>query len=182
VNNSKLIKKKMFIVFNFRKLFLLSASSLIIFLNAFAYTSQICDFDPARDTQPIIDIFNKNHHMLSPDDDSSLYQSILESCYKNPRCTIKVLLENEKLAGYIRYQKIGRHGSIEELAVEDNFRNKEYGALLLSTAIEEFNDMPYIQLACYKNNAPALHLYQKMGFKKEKTVEDDDITLLRRKN
>jgi ribosomal protein S18 acetylase RimI-like enzyme len=126
-------------------------------------------FSPARDTQPIIDIFNKNHELLSSYSCPSAYKRDLMKCHDNSKCTIKVLQENEKLAGYIMYKKNYRdQGSISQLAVSDDFRNKGYGKVLMSTAMEELDNMNMnsIDLCCYENNAPALQLYNKMGFKK----------------
>ncbi len=80
---------------------------------------------------------------------------------------------------YRKNHFIKNKGSIRQLAVNEDFRNKGYGKFLASTAIKELNDMgaQHITLFCYKDNVPAQNLYNKMGFKK--IEEHVDLTCLK---
>jgi ribosomal protein S18 acetylase RimI-like enzyme len=146
----------------------------------------ISNFNPERDMQPVMGIFNKNHQTLSSDPSPSAYQAELLKCHDHPGCDIKILQENEKLAGYVKYKKNSLdEGYISQVAVSDDFRNKGYGKFLVSTALKELHNMDAnsTTLLCYKDNIPALNLYEKMGFKKEFEAKDGingrDLILLK---
>lgn len=155
-------------MFNFKKLFLLIAATLSISFNGFAITepthkesvkAHISNFDLARDSELVIEITNKNFPWVG---------GRSEPYFKDPSCHIKVLHENEKLAGFIIYSNTRpMRGRINKLAVADNFRNKGYGQRLISTALEDFHNMgvEHVTLGCYHDNTSALNLYKKIGFK-----------------
>jgi len=169
-----------------KKLLLITLFSLSFAFNGLAITSvktNICDFNPERDTQPIINIFNDNRDFLVEEEDASQYECFLKKCHEHPFCTIKILRENEELAGYIFYHKHEHQGLILGLAVAHEFRRKGYGKLLTSTALEELynKDIDHIALICHSDSTPALNLYEKMGFKQ---IDEDvfgNITLKHKK-
>lgn len=178
-----------------KKLILITIFGLYIPFNGLAMESvkkesvktHVCDFNPERDTQAIIDIANKEHHqLLSGNYSPSTYQSNLLQCHNNPACNLKILQENEKLAGYVMYTKNGwDKGYIRQVAVSNDFCNKGYGKLLISTALKDLHniDANSTTLLCYKDNTPALNLYEKMGFKKEfegeNSINARDMVLLK---
>lgn len=135
------------------------------------------DFNPEQDTQKIMEIFDQERQWLNRYSSSS-YKDDLLNCQK-PACNIKVLQENEKLAGYVMYKKnCLKQGDITQLAVSNNYRNKGYGKLLVTTAIEDLKsiDARSIHMACYADNASGLNLYKKIGF--VKTYNNCDFVFL----
>jgi ribosomal protein S18 acetylase RimI-like enzyme len=173
-----------------KKLLFTATFGLYISFNGLAMESNkphMSNFNPERDTQAIINIANKEHYHLWDENYSpSAYQDHLLKCHDNPACNVKILQENEKLAGYVMYKRFGlNEGYIEQVAVSDNFRNKGYGKLLTSTALQELHNMDadYTTLFCYKDSAPALNLYEKIGFTKEwegkNSINDRDMVLLK---
>ena len=132
------------------------------------------DFNSEQDTQQILEIFSKDREWLSSNYSPPSYHNYLLGCQK-PSCNIKVLRENEEVAGYIMYKKNWfKQGSITQLAVSDKFRNKGYGKLLVSTAMEELNGMNLYStnIICHPDNTAALDFYKKMGFVKRYTTSD----------
>jgi ribosomal protein S18 acetylase RimI-like enzyme len=60
-------------------------------------------------------------------------------------------------------------GEISNFITDEQFRNQGYGELLLSYAIQYYDVK---KLIVYETNLPALHLYEKLGFKPTgKTIE-----------
>ena len=160
-------------MFNFKKLLFVALCAFNTPFTGLAKTHQahhqsvnvqICDFDSQRDMQSIINIFNENSRWLSSDDSSSAYHHYLEACQQDPLRIIKVLRENNELVGYIIY---ATNGHIEQFAIAEKYRNKGYGKLLISAAIENLHAMNVcpIALNCFKDNTVALNFYKKMGFK-----------------
>lgn len=155
----------------FKKLLLPTIFSLVC-IPSIAFTSEkpsVRTFNPEQDTEKIMEIFDQERHWLSRYTTSSYYEQSLLDC-KQPSCNIKVLQENEELAGYVMYKKnFLKQGDITQLAVSKNFRKKGYASLLLTTAIKDLKDTDAnsIHMACYQDNTTALNLYKKLGFAKK---------------
>ncbi|HEX4068919.1 MAG TPA: GNAT family N-acetyltransferase [Candidatus Babeliales bacterium] len=161
-----------------KKLILIATFGLHISFNGLAMESnksQISDFNPERDTQSVVDLFKKEERWLGrvPEE----YILDLHHKTKSRRingiliaanCHIKVLHENNDLAGCIVYKSTeSKH--IDYLAIENNFRNKGYGKALLKHAIDDLSHKgPHstIEVITTPHNIRALNLYEKCGFKK----------------
>lgn len=141
-------------------------------------------FDPTHDTQPIINIFNKNWDFLvgyHVDMNDFSPQHWLDYHHNNPHIYgINVLRINNEFVGFIAYHiknlKNSPYGWIDAVAIENNFRNKGYGKILVKNVIEQLYTMGTrsIGLVTQINNIPAQHLYEAIGFKKT-MCEDDQI-------
>jgi len=133
----------------------------------------IYDFNPARDTQPIMDIFNKNWYWLLASEESSPAFMIKNRTHDtNPMhfgsLHIKVLRENNKLVGFTAYYMNNpQEGRILFLAVDHEFRGKGYGKILAQRAMNELFKMGAIHLALWTrvSNLPAQRIYKELGFK-----------------
>lgn len=159
-----------------KKLLLIILFGLMIPVAELAATQQkhnasiqtcICDFDPERDTQSIINIFNKNWSTLIACDDFSPSEWLL-SYTNNSYSKIYILRENDTVAGFIAYyMKTPKKGFIDALAIEQNFRNKGYGEMLVKYVIKtlEAEGINSIKLGTDINNIPAQNLYKKVGFR-----------------
>jgi len=147
---------------------------------AFAPRGPIYDFDPARDTQEILAIFEHNWHwLISSDDYSPEFMLKHRAPSKDPLYVgslhIKVLREQNKLAGFTAYyMKKKGLGQLLFLAVGQEFRGKGYGEQLVQYVLKDFADMgaSCVRLVTRTTNFPAHRLYNRIGFHEIKPHED----------
>ncbi len=73
---------------------------------------------------------------------------------------------NEKIIGLITYSIIYERAEINYIYVEEEYRKKHIGTLLLKAAIEDIKNVnsEIITLEVNENNIPAIKLYEKEGF------------------
>jgi ribosomal-protein-alanine N-acetyltransferase len=91
-------------------------------------------------------------------------QMVKESFANNPYATYLVYLEDNKVIGYIYYSAIYERVEINQFEVLKTKRNTGIGTKLLEKLLQ---DVPKdITLEVRVNNAPAIHLYEKLGFEK----------------
>jgi ribosomal protein S18 acetylase RimI-like enzyme len=148
--------------------------SPLLYINGHNLTTKICDFNPHHDTQPILDLFEKNWDRLTQDTDKTLPAFMLKhrTHDTNPKnfgsLDIKVLHENNQVAGFVAYYiEKPQKGQLLLLAVGDNFRGKGYGKTLMQCAMKELLSMGanHITLWTDTDNAPAQKIYKDLGFK-----------------
>lgn len=178
-----------------KKLLFITLFGLNISFNGFAESvkSHISNINPEHDAQPMIDLCYKEWHWLfiNPKADSFSSNDRAQFCRdyvayvsnKHQPTYLKVLHENDKLAGFITYKmNAPKKGNIELLAIDENFRGKGYGKILLEHSMKELinKGANSIDICARGTNLPALNLYQKIGFKKildRKDVPDCAICL-----
>lgn len=161
-----------------RKIIFLISIALAATGGAYVYYAniqqeQISDFNPARDTQPIMDIFHKNWYWLLASDESSPAFMLKHRTYdSNPMhfgsLHIKVLHENNTLAGFTAYyMETPQEGRLLFLAVSHDFRGKGYGKILTQHAMKELFAIgaKHIALWTRVSNLPAQRIYKELGFK-----------------
>lgn len=140
----------------------------------------IYDFDPARDTQDILQVFERDWYWLvSSDDYSPEFMLKYRAPGRNPlyigRLRIKVLRENDAFVGFTAYyMKTSDLGFLLFLAVDPEFRGKGYGDTLTRYALNDLIRMgtKRIRLVTRTDNIPAQKLYSRMGFRE--TSRDDE--------
>lgn len=134
----------------------------------------IYNFDPIRDTQAVINIFEKNKYWLLANPQSSPAFMIKHRTYDpNPlhfgSLHIKVLYEKDKLAGFTAYHlgDSSQEGRILFVAVDNDFRGKGYGKILTEYAMKELFAMGVTHIALWTRvgNLAAQHIYKNLGFK-----------------
>lgn len=74
-----------------------------------------------------------------------------------------VAVENDKAVGYIGLQIFSKEGYITNVAVLPENRGNGVAISLLEKAMK--NDINFISLEVRQSNAPAIKLYEKVGFK-----------------
>ena len=111
----------------------------------------------------MITTINKNN-MNFPDDDFLTKEEVSTELENNPYGNYLILIEEDKIIGYIYYSDIYERAEINQFEVKPTHRNCGKGNELLKNLIEKLQKN--ITLEVKQTNAPAIHLYEKNGFKK----------------
>jgi ribosomal-protein-alanine N-acetyltransferase len=90
------------------------------------------------------------------------YEYINNEYNNNPYFKLLVI-EEKKVIGYLYYSEIYERIEINQIEVEESYRNKGYGTKLLDYLIN--NSDKSITLEVRKDNYPAIALYKKFNFK-----------------
>jgi ribosomal protein S18 acetylase RimI-like enzyme len=134
----------------------------------------IYDFNPTRDTQAMLKIFDKNSYWLLANPQSSPAFMLKHRTYDtNPlhfgSLHVKVLYEKDKLAGFTTYHlgDTPEEGRILFVAVDHDFRGKGYGKILTEYAMKELFAMGVTHVALWTrvSNLHAQRIYKGLGFK-----------------
>ena len=90
-------------------------------------------------------------------------ETVKEEISNNPFAHFIVLIEDDKIIGYLYYSDIYDRVEINQFEIETIHRNCGKGQILLTYLIKTVDKD--ITLEVKKDNSPALHLYQKNGFR-----------------
>jgi ribosomal protein S18 acetylase RimI-like enzyme len=143
-------------------------------------TGPIYDFDDARDTQEILNLFEANWHWLVATPDYSpaymlKYRAPNQTPLSHGKLSIKVLREKDTFVGFIAYyKKKPQEGFILFVAVKEEFRGKRYAEKLIHYAINDMKEqgVKSVWLITRLSNARAQALYRRLGFYE---LQHDDI-------
>jgi len=138
----------------------------------FQPAEQILDFNDARDTQDILDIFKRDWYWLVASDDYSpefmlKYRAATQDMRYLGRLQIKVLRSKDGLIGFIAYyMKTPTEGFVLFLDINPPFRGKGYSEKLLSYALDNLKRLgaTAVRLVTRTDNFPAQKLYQRTNF------------------
>ena len=85
---------------------------------------------------------------------------------KNPLALWLVALEGDRVAGYVGSQTVVGETDMMNVAVHPDFRRRSIGEKLIETLVTELKAMEShcLTLEVRASNAPAIALYEKMGF------------------
>lgn len=147
------------------------------------YTQQyqsIIEFDEARDTQEILDLFEQNWYWLVADDDYSpefmlKYRAPKQDVIWAGRMHIKVLREHDQFIGFIAYyMKANNVWFLNFLAIKPEFRGKRYADRLMRYALDDMRAMgaARVDLITRPSNTSAQKVYNRNGF--ELTDQEGD--------
>lgn len=139
---------------------------------AYSSSGPIVDFDDARDTKDILDLFENNWHWLVASADYSpaymlKHRSPNENPLYNGSLSIKVLREKNTFIGFIAYYKKTPHeGLILFVAVKEQFRGKHYAEQLMDYAMDDLKSQGArsVWLVTRLSNLRAQALYKRLGF------------------
>jgi ribosomal protein S18 acetylase RimI-like enzyme len=112
---------------------------------------------------------------------SELFKSLLLRSSKKHPDWVKVAEDGGKLIGYIWFKMIdsamGVFGRVEHLFVEESYRSKGIGRMLMESAEEYFSKqgVKKVKLTVTKTNEGAIKLYEKMGYDVERFKMEKDL-------
>lgn len=91
---------------------------------------------------------------------------MIRSELNNPSCLYLAAVDGDTLAGYIGVQTVLDEGYINNVAVRPEYRRKGIAAALISLLIDEARaiGLAFMTLEVRESNAPAIALYEKLGF------------------
>lgn len=87
----------------------------------------------------------------------------------NPFSKYMLYLIDNKIVGFINYYLMYEKIEIENFNVLLDYQNKHIGTNLIKYLIDKYNGFDNITLEVKENNSKAIHIYEKMGFKKVAT-------------
>ena len=136
---------------------------------------EIKDFDKTRDAEFIRNSFKgEDLYWLveNPEFDIEYMMDNKAPNRNHPefvgKLNIKVLFENGKPAGFTTYYKTKFYeGKIQFIYISPAFRNKGYAGKLTKYDVDQLfkQDAKIVKLATRVNNAPAIKVYERVGFK-----------------
>jgi len=91
---------------------------------------------------------------------------LIRSELNNPSCLYLAAVDGDTLAGYIGIQTVLDEGYINNVAVRPEYRRRGIAAALISLLIEQARaiGLAFMTLEVRESNAPAIALYEKLGF------------------
>lgn len=166
----------------FRILFSIFSLCVIVGLLIYSLKNNgpIYEFNAARDTQEILNLFESDRYWLvSSPDYSPSYMLQNRAPSKDSRylgkLQLKVLRESNQFIGFTAYYlKNPYEGSVLFVAVKPGLRGKRYGEKLLTFAINDLTKKgaKIIKLVTRPTNKSAQALYKRVGF--FETASDED--------
>ena len=110
----------------------------------------------------IIELKKNNLEIIK---DSFLSTSYVENEFSNnPFAKILILIEKNEIIGYLYYSDIYDRIEINQFEIKNIHRNCGKGSILLKELLDKTEKD--ISLEVKNDNDPAIHLYEKFGFKK----------------
>ncbi len=92
-------------------------------------------------------------------------EEVVKELDNNPYARFLVLVENDKVIGYLYYSDIYERAEINQFEIEQEYRNQGKGNLLLQEFLKRTDKD--ITLEVKEDNTPAIHIYEKNGFQKK---------------
>lgn len=91
---------------------------------------------------------------------------MIRSELNNPSCLYLAAVDGDTLVGYIGVQTVLDEGYINNVAVSPEYRRRGIAAALISLLAEQAQaiGLAFMTLEVRESNAPAIALYEKLGF------------------
>ena len=90
----------------------------------------------------------------------------IEEFNSNPFLHLFVYRIDNNIIGYLNFSIIYENAELNQIFVEENFRNKGLGSIIMSFFLNACNKCNSITLEVRTDNLPAINLYKKYNFKK----------------
>jgi ribosomal protein S18 acetylase RimI-like enzyme len=150
---------------------------------------QIKKFNKNRDTQLILDWFEKDLYWLTNNPEFSP-QFMIDHMSPKPdpayfgKQNIVIVYEKDTPVGFgAYYMKNFYEGMVHFVYIDKHYRRKGYSAKLTQYMIDQLIKMgaKFIKLYTRANNMPARALYKKLGFNESEPDDQGFVTLTMRK-
>lgn len=111
---------------------------------------------------------------------------MISSAILNPACEFWLLIESEKILGFIEFWIMYEESHIIDIAVHPEFRKKGYGQKLMEFMIEKSRELgaKKVFLEVRPSNQVAINLYKKCGFSesglRKKYYKDEDAIIMKK--
>lgn len=138
------------------------------------------DYNPSRDQTRIKEIALEHLGDLisipisPPKSKEELFEEIISPALKKPAPYIKVILDFDKVIGFITYfpqeNPFEKYGSIEFLAIDASHQGKNCGSLLLKTALDQLKKEGANWAELKITTRRPVPFYQKHGFILERHI------------
>ena len=91
---------------------------------------------------------------------------MIKSELNNPSCLYLAAVDGDTLVGYIGVQTVLDEGYINNVAVRPEYRRQGIAAALISLLVDQARaiGLAFMTLEVRESNAPAISLYEKLGF------------------
>lgn len=167
------VNKKWFARISLLFIFVLLSFGVWYFYRSPLSSGPIYEFNEQRDTQDILEVFERDRYWLLASED---YSPELMLAYRMPKMKdwryvgklhIKVLREHEQFIGFVAYyMKTVHEGLVLFISVNPAFRNQGYARKLLEYAVEDLKRIGarYVYLLTRTSNVQAIRLYDRVGF------------------
>ncbi len=112
--------------------------------------------------------------------------SMIASSILNPACEFWLLIESEKVVGFIEFWIMYEESHIIDIAVHPEFRKKGYGQKLIEFMLEKsrMSGTKKVFLEVRPSNKDAINLYKKYGFSesgvRKKYYRDEDAIIMKK--
>ena len=154
-------------------------TGLIYVYRQLTLEKEIVEFEDKRDTQDILDMFQRDWHWLVSSEDYSpqftlKYRTPNQDLKNIGRLKIKVIRKDENMVGFIAYyMKTATNGFLLFLDVNPSYRGKGYSEKLIKYALDDFKKLgaTTVRLVTRTTNLHAQNLYKRLGF--HETSRDD---------
>lgn len=122
---------------------------------------------------------NEQEHFVS-----NPVRSLAQAYVYYNQCAPFGIFLKDKMIGYLMviYDYDLEEYNVWHMMIDASCQHHGYGELALRECLEFIATKPFGQsdrvvLTCHKDNAPALHLYKKLGFEKTGNEDEDEIEL-----
>ncbi len=85
----------------------------------------------------------------------------------------RLLIEDGVTLGFVSYEHLQKkYAYIGSVAIASQFRGRHFGRQMMEHLLAELNSVPHIELNVWESNTPARTLYESLGFKTIRNVDD----------
>ena len=136
-----------------------------------------------KDLDKICGYKRESVHINFPDCrfNEDMFGKILLRCAKQRPDSVKIAEVDGKVAGYVWCRSVssavGVFGRIEHVFVDEKFRHRGVGKVLMQTAEEHFRScgVKKIKLTVTSGNKSAVSLYNNMGYETRRFIMEKDL-------
>ena len=104
--------------------------------------------------------------------DSAWSLDSIRSQLEKPDSICLVGIEDDSVIAYLAFEQIADEGNVIEVAVHPDHRRRGIARRMLEQTIDSSSDLYTVFLEVRESNAPAISLYESLGFERAGTRRD----------